>query len=305
MTPGSAKRSQRHLSGISHQLDGKYFITALAVLVASVAVGGYFTYQSAQAHYPAPRTLIEFLRYHMSTTRIVVGALAILAAPLLLNITLRAWSIRPRCSGNRIALIAFIPPGLAFLLSWLHPVAFAATLLIPALVLWGLYRRGMSLSTPQTLSVGLTHAFLTTLLLLLSGWAMESVQAERPLDPIAEFRPLRDARAHLRAEDVTATLHDGMPPPQLRWQTTGSDWLDFRANRAQIEIRGNYPDEQRVQLIVAGEEETVLTGEFDGSVWRSPVFAPHANTIYQVRITGGILGATQIRVRSLVTATLY
>ena len=305
MTPGSAKRSQRHLSGISHQLDGKFFIMAFAVLIGSVALGGYFTYQSAQSGFPAPRTLVEFVQYHMSTTRIVLGAVAILLSPILLNIALRSLSVRPRCSGNRVALIAFIPPGLVFLLSWLPPLAFAATLLIPAVALWFLYRRGMSLSAPNATSVGLTHVLLSVLLVLSSAWGLESLQAERPLNPMAEYRALSGALDSLRAEDVTTTLSSGMAAPRIRWERTGSDWLDFRANRAQIEVRGNYADEQRVELVAVDRQQALVTGEMDGSVWRSPVFAPHADTTYQVRISGGVIGGTQIRVRSLVPADLY
>ena len=304
MTPGSAKRSQRHLSGISHQLDGKYFLTAFAVLIGAVALGSYFTYQSAQGLYPAPRTVTDFIRYHMSTTRIVLGAVAILLAPLLLNISLRILSVQPRCSGNRVALIAFIPPGMAFLLSWLHPAAFAATLILPAIVLWVLYRRGMSLSAQHATSVGMTHVVLTALLLAFSGWALESLQAERPLNPLVELRSLDRALDDLRAEDVMTTIQGESHAPLIHWKPTNSNWLDFRANRAQIEVRGDYPDDQVVQLIEADSEQAVLTGEFDGSVWRSPVFAPHANTTYGVRISGGIITGTQVRVRSLVPASL-
>jgi len=309
MTPLNADHSQRRESAIRRKSRSLLPAMAMALLLGAVGAGAYQIMLALYTRPPMPGSVADFLQHHMTVTRIVVGVALISLSPPLLNLALRTLGIAPQCTRGHVFLAALAPPALAFLLCWYPPPLLILAIVAPALLAAGLFRRSLGLSWAQAAAVWTGHGIALGLLGFGCLWALESLQAERPLNPIAEIAGLRASAADAGGATRELSGNAGTISPGFRWPSTGSAWLDWRANRAQIELRnarrnGGEIADQPIEIINTETGGVVARGLERSQGWRSPAFRPAPDVIYRAQIDGGFADGEVVVLHSLLPATI-
>jgi hypothetical protein len=299
LTPGIVGRSHQSHSTI-HKSAREYYLTAaIVLLLLSAFVGAARIVQELTAPAGAPMNLASFFQHHMTTTRLVLGAALIVLSPPLLNLALRLLSLRPECTGQRIVLVALMPPSLAFVLSWLPLNILPLAVLAPAVLGWLLIQKGLSLSPARTTLTWCIHGLFLLISSSAGFWALESLQTGSPLNPVQEFAGLTALSSEPEGHGISLAVGESPASPVFAWNPSGSVWLDGRGNRVQIEVRGASSRERDVRLVDSATGVALDQGRFSETPWHSEVFSPSVQTRYQLHVPDGFHMTDSVVVRSL------
>ncbi len=302
MTPGIAKRSQEQGQVTRRQPDGPFFWVGFTLLIAAVIVGGLRIYNDNQGPNQAPTSLVDFIQHEMTMTRLLVGTLTILVAPLLLNILLWIFGIKPRCTTRRIVCVAVIPPTLAYVFSWFSPTLFLPVLFLSGLIAWLLLKQGLALSPLKSTGLWVTQGLALLLLANMTIYSVESILVGEVLNPVQEWPAIH----------ASVKSNDGHPQPLgvattslpvFQWKSSGSRWLDLRGNRVQIDLQTSHPLRREISIVEANTGTRVVSGQVYDTTWHSDVFVPKVDRVYRVHIKEGVDVDDVVTIQSLLPAT--
>lgn len=250
---------------------------------------------------PPAVSLGQVFERNLFTTRIVVGVLLILGWPGVLHGAAGALGLRFKRPNRFLTLLAVLLGGLMYVLTFLPGPGAAAALAVPIVVAPGLFRGLLRMSWGHAARLCAVQIVALGAMLALAVWGLESIAARSPLNPLRElpviYRLARQPAAGI--QQVLPTSHGSAFPP-LRWAASGSQWLDRRANQAQVEaINPERADGWEITLRGVGEEGAVGRARHGSNPWRSARFTPEPELPYSITIDSGVLQGDLIRVHSL------
>ena len=216
---------------------------------------------------------------------------------------LRICRIKPLRAPRRVALVAMIPPALAFVSTWLPPAALPVTPLVPIILSWMLLQRGLDLSPSKTTIAWCIQTVALTGLLLLGFWVLESVQVGTPLHPVAEIQAIRNHTGETTTKEQSIVILPGDSYVTFVWPPSGSSWLDQRGNLTQIEFQSGTENTRLIELTRTARGESMDEGELGEGLWRSKVFLPVVDVTYRLHITDGFSVGDTASLYSAVSAS--
>lgn len=299
LTPSSAERSQRRISAIRQPGDERFFRAAFALLLAALIASGYRLYANLQDGFRAPQTMGEFLEDGTFVTRAITGVLLLLLSPVVMGLALRLSAVRPRYSSTRVLLVAIISSATAFCLSWLPLYFWPAIPVVFLVATWALLKRGMSLTTSQTLKSWALYSAGYVAALVVLAWSLESLQARVAVNPAQVASQVRQWHEKGDTKPEKIAIPTGQQAPILTWTSSGSDWLDRRANRVQVQVSPVDRSGELPHITHFQSGRTVANGaEIDGN-WLSEPFVPSLESPYGIFFPAGSSNATEITVYGL------
>ena len=220
-------------------LSSAWHLVAGVAIVVFVAAGFFFTAR----HYllagdldqeaAIPQTVQELVGQELLIARLVLGFALLVVWPLAL------WVAGSVARAEETFLVTIVLTGVFFasltyvaLFLPLHWVAkaFLAVLLLAAVPILVTFRCGVA----RGLLLWLVHAALVLATAVVVLVAVEGLSALTQFSKTAQF-----ARIHDSAPDAGRYCFPQRPAPvdiTIRWQSTGSTWLDKKAGKAAIEV---------------------------------------------------------------------
>lgn len=230
------------------------------------------------------QTLEELYRHGMAKTRIALGVALYAGWPLALWIAMSFYNVKLRIPPAFVTLTGFVVAGIAYLCTWLPLNALALFVLLPpgtaALFIFGVYR----LSTRESLMIWGSHLAIMAVVLPTVFIASERVQLGMTIfNPIAEAtRVLAFSGSSSEDSFASSALPDTEVPiaQRMRWESTGSEWLDRRAGSTLFEVTTSSP----AGLIFEIKEEgqgTRLYEDITSNIWKVR-FNVSPNKVYEI-----------------------
>ncbi len=252
------------------------------------------------ARLPA-RSLGQLFVGELVTTRIALGMLLIAGWPLILQMTVAALGLRFRRPGHFLSVIGVLLGGVTYALSFIPEGGLVAALVLPAILSVVLFRRILRLRLGASLGLCAVVYIAMPLLLAFAMWALESVATRRPLNPAQELPAiLAFAQQPPNAAKQVLPVPESSAFAPFRWRTSGSDWLDHRANQMLVEVSNSErTGTWNISLYMEGAEAPVDSLRGGGSPWRSICRTPSLGVNYQLSIDSGIVPGDVVQIFSL------
>lgn len=256
---------------------------ALAATVAAFALSAQLAIRIESHPEGAVLGLDAVYREHLGGTRMILGAILVLAWPALLHLGARLLRLQFRRPGAFLTFLGILLGAFAYCLSFLPWPALAGALVLPPIVALALYMFVLRLTVRQACMLWLLQGTLTLAISAGAIWGLESAATGTALNPVRELPAIYEAARQAPGERTTVHLNRDTQRYVLVWASSGSKWMDERANRVQAYV--NIPAQAGAwYATVETGGETVAESSGQGTPASTPVFVPRPDTGYRVRI---------------------
>ena len=256
---------------------------ALGSTALALALTVFLIYQSANEGDSPATSLTMLYARHMTATRSIVGVTLIAAWPVILPWCARLLRLQGGRPAHLLRYSGVALGALTYDLSFLPwPAAPAAVLAIPAVLALVLSFRVLRLGAASACAFWLCQGILVLAVTAAAIWILESVALGEPLNPVKELPAIaRAARSPSPPEQHILANHRDRSFPPLRWLSSGSRWLDGRANRAQIAFEApGGSGRWELRLTTAGDAEPLSVVRGESGTGLSPIFIPRTDVDY-------------------------
>lgn len=192
-------------------------------------------------------TLWGLYASEMVRTRLIAGGLTVAAWPLLLWLVMSIRGIPRELPNSWVWLTGLFLAALTYLCTWVPGPGFLLTFIAPAVASLAVIATLFCLPFRAALAVWAVQYALAMVLLLTTLVVSESIQLGQFLNPFTEFPAiaryaLEEGRAEtpgiheLPGQLIEDDLGRRWASPSLRWQSTGSRWMDLRAAETRFTV---------------------------------------------------------------------
>jgi len=276
-------------------------LVTLAVSLTALGASVWLLQQALNPLQLPARSLGQLFSGELVTTRIALGMLLVAGWPLVLRGSVGALNIRFKRPGHFLGAIGILLGGLTYLLSFIPGSGVAAALAIPPFVSLFLFRRVLRMRLGAATGLCIVQYLLMTILLAGATWGLESIATRRLLNPIRELPAIL-----VYARQPPNTARQVLPIPgsaafePFRWRTTGSEWLDHRANHMAVEVsNSDRPSTWNLSLREEGASSPLVAVVDGESPWRSARMNPKVGVNYHLSIESGIVPGDVVQIFSL------
>lgn len=273
----------------------------LLVVLAALGLTAMLLKQAMDPETLPALSLGEVLQRNLVMTRVSLSVLLVVAWPLVLHGAAEFLKLRFKRTDRFLTLTALFLGGLTYVVSFLPGSGAAASLLVPVAVSPFLFHSLLRMTWGQ--AVGLWATQLVSLGLLIGGaaWGIESVATQRPLNPMKELPVIY--KLLTAAKNSNPPLYcaaDGKPFPAFRWESSGSDWIDLRANQAKVvAILGDRTEVWGITLQDVTRDVIIEQVRGSSGSWHSSTFVPGPDFSYFLSVDTGTRVNDLIKIYSL------
>lgn len=299
-TPSSSHSRTAHRP--ASRLGERVLLAAtLAVTVAALGLSVWVIQQSMNPVRLPARTLGQLFNGELVTTRIALGMLLIAGWPLILQIAVAALGLRFKRPGHFLSVIGILLGGVTYTLSFVPVGGPAAALLLPLILSVVLFRRILRMRLGATMGLCVVQYLAMAFLLAIATWGLESIATRRLLNPARELPAiLVFAKQPVNVARQVLPLPSSSAFAPFRWRTSGSDWLDHRANQMLVEVsNSDRPDTWNISLRAEGADAPLDSVQEGNSPWRSARTTPLPGVNYRLSIDSGIVPGDVVQIFSL------
>lgn len=230
------------------------------------------------------RTVWEMYTHYLTSTRIITGAALVAGWPAILHFSARVLRLTFPRPGYFLTLAGILLGALTYGLSFLPWPPIAAVLVLPPLCALGLFIGVLRLPPRPAISFWLLQGALALGLACGTVWGLESLATQRLLNPLQELPAICNVALNpVLGEQQLAPVPPELKFPVLRWSSSGSKWLDYRANRALIQV--DLPADARdwtLSYSMSDSGEPTATIRNEDLPATIPTFAPQPDTNYRL-----------------------
>lgn len=246
-------------------------------------------------------SLGEVLQRNLVMTRVSLSVLLVVAWPLILHGAAGIFKLRFKQTDRFLTLTALFLGGLTYVMSFLPGGAAAASLLVPIAISPFLFRGLLRMGWTQVAGLWVAQLVSLGLLMGVALWGLESAATKRPLNPLKELPVIyRLLAAQGNSNLPLYCAADGKPFPAFHWESSGSDWIDLRANQAQVVARlDSRTEEWGITLQDVTRGITIDRVRHSTGPWHSVRFTPDPGINYVVTINTGTRKGDQLQIYSL------
>jgi hypothetical protein len=298
VTPPRQKTSRLRPAFNAQALERRLTYVSLSVVVLAIVLSVQLLHGAQAAENTPATTLAHVYDHYLPATRVMAGAILVFLWPTILHGSARMLHLRFPCPGRFLTLLGVLLGGSAYCLTFLPWPGPALALLVPPVIALGLFLRILRLSPRRGIPFFLLQGALSFCVAATVIWALESTAAGRILNPVREIPVIYRTASEPPHEPFQA--NDGGILRQFSCPTSGSAWLDYRANRAQARVLLQDSAGNWTLSVHAGTTRAALvsTGSVDESA-RTELFTPLPDTVYLLRIEPTILRAESAVIESL------
>ncbi|HUW59491.1 MAG TPA: tetratricopeptide repeat protein [Candidatus Bathyarchaeia archaeon] len=252
-------------------------------IAVMLALGAFLSLRQFSASYEmhVAKTTQEFWASGLLLTRLSIGVALLAGWPLALWVALMvsrvgAFTLKPVVvTGLLFASLSYAALSL--------PLGYVAAVLVVLLaVSLGPVMLLFNMDFARTLIVWLVQCVLVGAVVLIAFGAMEGAMAVQELPAVLRYAGTHDAGQNAGSHPL--------PPLQLpadltvRWQSTGSTWLDQRAGQAEF-VFSNTTSSKKIQVELTGEDGKPVHEEINAVPFRFQVkIVP--DHVYKLRVSG-------------------
>lgn len=300
-TSPSSSRSRSTFRPTSRIQDRALLLSTLLVALIALGLSIWVLQQSMGPILPA-RTLGQLFSGELVTTRIALGVLLIAGWPLVLKVTVLTLGIQFKKPGHLLGVIGVLLGSATYALSFIPaPAGPASAIFLPLLLSLALFNRILKIRLGATAALCLVQYIAMTSILAISVWGLESLATRRLLNPARELPVIM-----VFASQPPNVARQVLPLPQsnafspFRWRTSGSEWLDHRANQMVVEVSNSDRDGTwNILLRAEGSKLPVDSVVQGNSPWRSLRRNPEPGVNYQISIESNIVPGDVVQIFSL------
>jgi hypothetical protein len=286
----------------SSRVEERFLLLAtLLVTVTAIGLSVWLLQQSlSPARLPA-RSLGQLFSGHLVTTRIALGMLLIAGWPLVLQGAAAVLRLRFKRPGHFLSVIGVLVGGSTYALSFIPEIGLAVALVLPPIVSVLLFHRILRLRLGASTGLCVVQFLTMALVITIATWGLESVATGRLLNPARELPAIlffANQPANVARQVLPLPNSNAFAP--FRWRTSGSDWLDHRANQMLVEVsNSDRADTWNISLRAEGAEAPVDSVQDGNSPWRSTPLNPSPGVYYRISIDSKIAPGDVVQIFSL------
>lgn len=285
-------------------MERRLVFMALGLMVVALALSIQLLRENTGALAAPAASLDAIYDHYLAATRIMTGALLVLGWPAVLHASARMLRLRFRRPGYFLTLAGILLGAMTYCLTFLPWPGLGAVLVLPGAAAFALFFFVLRLPLRRGIALWLVQGALALGLFTSTFWGIESLAAGHALNPAREAPAIyRFARFAALQEQQIAPDPRENAFPILVWPSTGSRWLDHRANLAQITVRAaGERAPWRIELRARGSAEPEVTAESAGASATTPVFNPRPDTGYTLSVArpGALNGDDIAKIHGLV-----
>lgn len=278
-------------------------LTAATLLVVLTALGltALLMQQTMNPETRPAVSIAEVLQRNLVMTRVALSVLLVIAWPLVLHGAAEALKLQFKRTDRFLTLIALLLAGLTYNLSFLPGGAAAVSVFAPAAISPFIFRSLLRMNWSQVFSLWFAQVITLGLLISVAFWGFESAAIQHPLNPLKELPviyKLFGSKDNPPAKFYCAVDKD--PFPVLMWESSGSDWIDLRANQAQVvAILVDRAEEWVIDLQNVTRGTRVDRARSNDSTWYSVRFNPGPEITHAISINTNTRAGDELILYSL------
>ncbi len=222
-------------------------LTAVALLSLGLYLSFMLVFERDDASTGTIHTLWDLYATEMIPTRLIAGGVMVLLWPLVLWLTMVFFGIPRNLPNSWVGLTGLLLAVLTYLCSWVPGPGFLLVFMVPAVLSLIIIAALFYLPFIRALAVWATQLVVMLMILLTTVILSESIQLGQVFNPIAEVpaviryaleegRILNPGIHELSGEIIEDSLGKRWTSRPLRFQSTGSRWMDCRAGDAQFTV---------------------------------------------------------------------
>lgn len=299
-TPSSSHSRTPHRP--SSRVEERFLLAAtLLVTLTALGLSVWLLQQSLNpARLPA-RSLGQLFSGHLVTTRIALGMLLIAGWPLVLQAAASMLKLRFKRPGHFLSVIGVLVGGSTYALSFIPGIGLAVALVVPPILSVLLFHRILRMRLGASTGLCVAQYLAMAFVLAIATWGLESIATRRPLNPARELPAIlffANQPANVARQVLPLPSSNAFAP--FRWRTSGSDWLDHRANQMLVEVsNSDRADTWTISLRAEGTVAPVDSVQDGNSPWRSARINPLPGVNYHLSIDSGIVPGDVVQIFSL------
>lgn len=292
-TPGPRRKDKGPAVTLAAGPSTETLVTIVAAI--GLVIAGLCFYLSIRmylrgatsAEFQGYQTLGQLYELGMTQTRLALGAALYLGWPAALWISLSFLNARLRIPPAFVTLTGLLLAGLAYLCTWLPSNALWLFLVVPpgaaALFIYGTFK----LPTKQAATLWAMHLGIMVVVILSTILTAERMQLGVVYNPFSEIPKIM---AHSRtdtADRSTTIAPSGSIVPirqRVRWESTGSAWLDARAGLTYFTVSTSKPNGLKFEIKEDGEGTRVYRDVMSENWTTSYLIEPGKN--YEILLQG-------------------
>jgi tetratricopeptide (TPR) repeat protein len=231
--------------------------------------------------------LWDLYQHGMGRTRLALGAALYIGFPAALWLAISHLDVKLRVPPAFLTLTAFATAGIAYVCTWLPANALWLGALMPPLASALLIIGAAQIPRRQAVSVWAMHLGIVAVIVLAVFLSAERLQFGRFYNPLTEIpRVLAYINtASPGAGDAPFIAEDTIVPiaQRMRWESTGSGWLDARAGETVFTVTSKHFS----QLIfeIKDSTGTVEYKDLRSERWTT-TFPVKPNEVYEIFVRG-------------------
>ena len=232
------------------------------------------------------QTLAEVYARYLASTRIITGAALVAGWPAILHLAARILRLQFPRPSRFLTLIGLLLGSLSYNITFLPASWIGAAAMLPPACALALFLYLLRLHVRPAIALWFVQGVLVSALAAACLWGLESLAVNQALNPVREVPAiLRVARRPPpRGQPLVPRRQDHTFAP-LRWPSSGSTWLDRRANRVRIEVAlENTSQECLVRLTPWATAVAVAQLQTQDDLAVFPMFAPEPDADYRLTI---------------------
>jgi hypothetical protein len=274
-------------------------LAAFLTTLASLGLTAWLLQRAMNGEVTPAATLEQVFERNLITTRVILGMILIAGWPILLHAAVGLLDIRFQRPARFLTYLAVLMGGLTYVVSFVPGTT--AALLIPVVLAPILFRCLLRLAWAPLARLWAVQLAALAAVLSLALWGIESMASRSVLNPMRELPIIFQLaqRPPLQPQPVLPGAH-GQSFPPLRWTSSGSRWLDLRANQTLVQaVNPERSDDWSVTLQAVGKPDNIDRARHGSNPWRSTRFVPEPDVAYVVTIDPAPLPGDLLRVHSL------
>jgi hypothetical protein len=232
--------------------------------------------------------LYDLYQHGMARTRLTLGAVLYMGWPFALWTAINYFKVALRVPPAFVTLSAFVTAGVAFLCTWLPINAMWLFAVLPPFTAALLVIGAFQIPPRQAVAVWSLHLGIMFILVPIALLSAERIQLGQFYNPFTEFPKVVGFVQRQGAEadpGGTLAIEDADVPiaQRVRWESTGSPWLDVRAGEMFFTITS----EQFGELIfeIKDGTGTRFYEDVGSQVWTAS-FPVKPNEVYELYVRG-------------------
>jgi len=266
----------------SNRAERQLIFSALGFLILAMILTLHLLQSTPPPNAPPAQTLEEVYARYLVSTRVIVGVAIVALWPLILHLSARLLRLKYPRPAYFLSLLGILLGAMAYCLTFLPGTLMVSAIILPSLGALGLLILVLRLAPRHAIAMWLLQGTCLIGFMSIAVWGLESLATGQLLDPRSELLPIYQIAKNPapREQLILPKTSDNTFPP-IQWPSSGSVWLDNRANRARIEV--NLASEIRTWSLVlapAYSQEpiaVVRNGDLPATI---PTFAPTPDAYY-------------------------